>query len=135
MNKPLFSLIRCALRGILSGIAGALVFYLLVFLISVKCFDAPSFFGWRPYFILSESMEPTIRRYQVVLAKVVNAEDVETGDIVVYVKDGSPVFGYHVIHRVEAVEEGGFVLKGDNNRKADRTVVLPEQVLYKVVWY
>ena len=42
----------------------------------------PSIFGFRPMFVVSESMEPVIHKYQFILAVVVDAEDVKVGDIV-----------------------------------------------------
>ena len=41
-----------------------------------------SIFGFRPMFVVSESMEPVIHKYQFILAVVVDAEDIKVGDIV-----------------------------------------------------
>ena len=114
---------------------GALSLAAASFLVTGLCFGKPTVLGIRPYFILTESMEPVIRQYQFVLTVPTEADEVSIGDIIVYKKRGSAAFGYHVIHRIIAVGEGGFVLKGDNNRDADQNVVFPEQVMYRVIFY
>ena len=94
-------------------------------------------FGYRPFFIMSESMEPTIMTHQLVVAMPVNPEEIEVGDIVTYdlYSNLSNVIKQTIIHRVVAInDDGTFVFKGDNNSEADRPVDA-SRIGYKVIWY
>lgn len=92
-----------------------------------------SVFGYKPFFIMSGSMEPTIMTHQIVIATPIDAEDVQIGDIISYETDTKTV-----IHRVVDInEDGTFEFLGDNNAgqvKSDKGVT-PEQIGYKIVWY
>ena len=97
----------------------------------------PTYFGVRPFFVVSESMEPTIRKGQFVLAVPIDGSEISAGDIAVYaVSFGDSAFiKKNVIHRVVAVTPHGTVIfKGDNNRKTDPEVPL-SAVRYRIVLY
>ena len=51
-------------------------------LVTTLLTGTPSIFGFRPMFVVSESMEPVIKKHQFILAVVVDAEEVKVGDIV-----------------------------------------------------
>ncbi len=100
----------------------------------------PSIFGFRPMFVVSESMEPVIHKYQFILAVVVDAEDVKVGDIVGIKapKDENAWISKLVVHRIIGInEDGTFILKGDANMSSlyYETHVTAEQIQYKVIWY
>ena len=92
--------------------------------------------------VVSGSMEPVFYRGDIVAIEKAdllgihefNPEDVQIGDIVVY---NAEWFDQPVIHRViNIVEENGtkmFVIKGDNNQKADPYYVSPDQITAKVI--
>ena len=89
--------------------------------------EVPSFFGWKPFIVLSGSMETQISPGDVVIVKETDAENLKKGDIIAF-KDGDVV----ITHRIdEVVEKDGkkeYVTKGDNNTTQDVGYVLPEQV-------
>lgn len=94
-------------------------------------------FGYRPFFIMSASMEPTIMTHQLVIAVPVSAEDVEIGDIVTYdlYSNVSSSIKQTIIHRVIGInEDGTYIFKGDNNSKSDKPVD-GSRIGYKVIWY
>ena len=94
-------------------------------------------FGYRPFFIMSESMEPTIMTHQVVVAVPVEPEDVEVGDIVTYdlYSNVTDKIKQTIIHRVVAInEDGTFIFKGDNNQSEDKPVSA-SRIGYKIIWY
>ncbi len=96
-----------------------------------------SFLGYRIMWVRTPSMEPTIMTGDFVLAKAIDAQDVEAGDIVVYRKADKigKLTHYHIIHRIiDSTEEGNFIFKGDNNEKPDSLEVHPEQVEYKAIY-
>lgn len=93
-------------------------------------------FGYRPYFIVSGSMEPTIKTYQLVLAVPVDASDVQVGDIITYDRYStvSKLIKQTVIHRVISIDDETVICKGDNNEHADEPVSI-ERIGYKVIIY
>ncbi len=88
------------------------------------------FFGVRPSFIPSHSMEPAVSAGSVVITKDVNAKDVKVGDVVMYELNGA-----NVLHRVvEITSRGMYSTKGDNNNTADPAPVSPEQIRGRLVF-
>ena len=99
----------------------------------------PSIFGFRPFYVMTGSMEPTIRAHSLIIAGPVRAEDVRVGDIVTYTRMAADKYSGRihipltVVHRVIAVEGKSFIFKGDNEEIPDLPVS-PEQIGYRVVW-
>lgn len=79
--------------------------------------------GWKPLVVVSDSMAPLIRAGDVVLVDSPR-DTVETGTIIAFEADSEVM-----LHRVVAVEETGYVTKGDANPNPDSTVVLHESVM------
>ena len=103
------------------------------FVLTGICTGTPSFFGYRLFFIMSESMEPTIMTHQFVVGKTLSEEeDIEIGDIVAYEK-GEGLIRKTVIHRViEKPDNGSYILKGNNNTNPDLPVDRGH-ILYRIV--
>lgn len=99
----------------------------------------PSIFGFRPFYVMTGSMEPTIRAHSLIIAVPVRAEDVRVGDIVTYTRMAADRHSSRiripltVVHRVIAVDGKSFIFKGDNEERPDPPVG-PEQIGYRVVW-
>lgn len=96
--------------------------------------DVPTIFGVRPMLVVSGSMEPTFPIGSFVITEAVSAEKVEVGDVVGY-WTGNRFVGINpiILHRVIAITEEGYLLKGDNNETAD-PMVAPEQIIYRVIY-
>lgn len=88
----------------------------------------PDFMGYKPFIVLSGSMEPTILTGDIVLTKITAAEDIAQNDIITFRVEQDTA----VTHRVtEVVEEDGkvsFLTKGDANVGSDAAVVTPEML-------
>lgn len=93
--------------------------------------------------VVSGSMEPVFYRGDVVVIEKsnfiglqeINPSDLKVGDIVIY---NATWFPEPVIHRIISIQEGAdgqkyYVTKGDNNPKADPSLVSVNQVQAKVV--
>ncbi len=92
------------------------------------------FFGFRPAFVPSHSMEPLIYPGDLVLAGPVNADGVRVGEIVLYKLSNSQ----RVMHRVVAIQQGKdgereFILKGDNNNTTDMFPVTDDQLMGRYI--
>ncbi|HBK54047.1 MAG TPA: signal peptidase I, partial [Syntrophomonas wolfei] len=81
--------------------------------------DIPDFMGYKPFIVLSGSMEPTILTGDIVLTKETGPDAIVEGDIITFRADQNTA----VTHRVtEVVIENGtrsFLTKGDANIGAD----------------
>lgn len=83
---------------------------------------------------MTPSMEPTIPVGSAVFVKMIEPDELKTGDIITYStsKDGSVV----VTHRINEVVKGEnylkFITKGDANNVTDLNPVLSSSVIGKV---
>lgn len=97
--------------------------------------EVPGFLGYKPFIVLSGSMEPVFDLGDLVLVRETQPESLQVGDIISF-REGESV----ITHRVkEIIEEEGqrkFVTKGDNNNVEDRIAVtenkLEGRYLFKV---
>jgi len=95
--------------------------------------DDSFLFGYKPYIIASESMEPTFMKYAVVLIKEGGYENVRDGDVIAY---KAPQFsGQAALHRVMDATPDGFVTKGDANSIVDEHIVTTETFIGHEVWH
>ena len=87
--------------------------------------EVPSFFGWKPFIVLSGSMETEIYPGDIAVTK--EEGNFQKGDIIAF-KENNIVITHRI---VEVINEDGnikYITKGDNNNAEDRGFVLPEQV-------
>lgn len=85
------------------------------------------FMGYKPFIVMSGSMETTINIGDLVIVKKVNLSSIHTGDIIAF-KNGNIV----ISHRVkEVINDSGiykFKTKGDNNNVADDFIVSSDAI-------
>lgn len=89
--------------------------------------EVPSFFGWKPFIVLSGSMETEIYAGDVAVVKEVDENTVKKGNIIAF-RQGDIV----ITHRIEKIEiqngEKVIYTKGDNNAEIDKNTVSLEQI-------
>ncbi len=85
------------------------------------------FMGYKPFIVMSGSMETTINIGDLVIVKKVNLSSIHIGDIIAF-KNGNIV----ISHRVkEVINDSGtykFKTKGDNNNVADDFIVSSDAI-------
>jgi signal peptidase len=121
--KTVSKAIKCA--GI--AVCGLLVLVLVVNVtIILKSYiypdRVPDFLGYKPFIVLSGSMEPAIQAGDLIITKVIEPEKVAEGDIIAFQAEKNTI----VTHRVTDVrtEEGlSFLTRGDANTGADAKAV------------
>lgn len=121
-----------AITGVGLAVCVFLVFVLIVnvtFIVKSYIYPdkVPDFLGYKPFIVLSGSMEPTILAGDLIITKMIDPETVATGDIIAFRADKNTV----VTHRVTGVQtEGGktFLTKGDGNTGADAKTVSVEDI-------
>ncbi len=87
----------------------------------------PNFMGYKPFIVLSGSMEPVFASGDLVLVKEVPSDRLKEGDIIAF-REGNAV----VTHRILTIaEEDGtrrYVTKGDNNNVEDSIAITDEMI-------
>ena len=63
---------------------------------------------------MTESMDPTIPPKTYILVEKVSADEVEVGDVVVFISEDPTIYGQYNTHRVIEKDGDKFVTKGDN---------------------
>lgn len=126
-KEVLKTVLSKAIRGAGIAVCGLLVLVLVVNVtIIVKSYiypdRVPDFLGYKPFIVLSGSMEPAILAGDLIITKVIEPEKIAEGDIIAFQAEKNTI----VTHRVTDVqtEEGlSFLTKGDANTGADAKAV------------
>lgn len=93
----------------------------------------PDFFGYKPFIVLSGSMEPKLLEGDIIVTKAIAPEQVVKGNIITFRSDNNTV----VTHRVISVKATGgltFYTKGDANTVADAKAVKAEELEGIYLW-
>lgn len=89
--------------------------------------EIPGFFGWKPFIVLSSSMETEIYSGDLAIVKEVDTKEIKKNDIIAFEENGV-VITHRVVDIIEENDETKYVTKGDNNEAADNELVTPDQV-------
>ena len=81
---------------------------------------------YRPYTIITGSMQPEINVGDIVIIKKQNTAEV--GEIVAY-QNNSSIIVHRVIEKVENNSKVEYITKGDNNNAPDMKTVKSEQII------
>lgn len=89
------------------------------------------------YTIVSGSMEPTIKVYDVIINTKIDADDVKVNDVITFTSTSSNTAGMTITHRVigvKTLDDGTscFVTRGDNNTNEDNSCVAEKNIIGKV---
>ena len=94
--------------------------------------EVPSIFGYKPFIVLSGSMETELYRGDLAIVKEVDVNSLKENDIIAF-KDKD---NYVVTHRIVKIEKDKFITKGDNNNKEDSDPVSKSKIeglcVYKI---
>lgn len=140
-NNPILKMISKILSWtfltFLVFIAAALIYYV----VSAKIAEIKGT-SYQPafslYTIISPSMEPNIKVYDVVVTRKVDPKTINEGDVITYISTSSLGEGLTITHRVKnkILTENSvkFRTQGDNNKVADSALVESNNVLGKVIF-
>ena len=98
----------------------------LIIMDRVMGVEHPTILGYSSAVVASGSMEPALSVEDLILNHV--QASYEEGDIITFQSGDSLT-----THRIIAVTDKGYVTQGDANNAADQDVVLPEEVIGRVV--
>lgn len=89
--------------------------------------QVPDFMGYKPFIVLSGSMEPEIMTGDMVLVRNTDAGSLQKGDVIAY-KSGEAVITHRIIDVKTENGEVRYVTQGDANESPDQTTVSPSDV-------
>jgi len=95
--------------------------------------DNAFLFGYKPFIIGGNSMEPAYKKYGVVLIKHGGYDEVGVGELIAY--NAEQMGGQPAFHRVIEVTAEGFITKGDNNKVIDDQIVDRGAFIGREVWH
>lgn len=101
MSKKIFNIISTAIVSVVFVVVACACISLIIQMAGGK---KPSLFGYRFYYVLTDSMTPTIEANDVVLSEILTTEevknDLKVGDIVTFVVEYGDLKGKTITHRV-----------------------------------
>lgn len=88
----------------------------------------PAVFGWKPFIVLSGSMEDSIMPGDLILTKEIDTLELKDGDVISFRTNKYTVITHRIINIVEDEGERKYYTKGDNNDSADSNIVCNDQI-------
>ena len=137
----IFKFITGIISWVMLVILVLIAVFLLYYFISTKVYASKGE-SFKPavslYTIVTQSMEPNINPYDVIIdATVKNPENIKIGDVITFISTASISRGMTITHRVYDIkEENGeyyYYTKGDNNISPDLVPASYSNVLGKVL--
>ena len=94
--------------------------------------EIPSFFSWKPFIVLTGSMNQEIASGDLAVVKDVDPNTLKEGDIIAFKVDNI-VITHRIVEIRDDNNEKEFITKGDNNSTEDEGYVKEEQIegIYK----
>ena len=83
----------------------------------------PSVFGLKPFMVLSGSMEPGIKKGDLIITKVIDPETLKIDDVIAFRDSQNTVTTHRIIDIVTRNNSNYFITKGDNNASQDQNLV------------
>ena len=83
----------------------------------------PSVFGYKPFIVLSGSMETDIRVGDLIITKEVDPTTLVVGDVIAFRDAQGTVTTHRIIEMVDCHRDTCFITKGDNNSSQDQNLV------------
>lgn len=104
----------------------------LLYMSYIDKFDTPSFYIYKAYVITTNSMEPELKKDDVVVIKKAKADNLKQGDIITFKQNGETIT--HRIVQIDDIEDGKlYMTKGDNNNVQDEQGLRFDQIEGKLV--
>lgn len=96
--------------------------------------EIPDFLGYKPFIVLSGSMEPGIRTGDLIITQEAAPETLAAGDVIAYRYGESSA----ITHRIQSVTQAdgqlAFVTKGDANNAEDNVTPTGDRVEGRLLW-
>ena len=115
-----------------------LVFLVLVFLsvfiqTKVNPNKIPSVFGYKPFIVLSGSMETELHKGDLAIVKKVDTDTLKVNDIIAFRDENKRVVTHRIVSIIDNNSNKEFITKGDNNNTNDTGSVSMKSIEGKYV--
>lgn len=119
------------ISNIITLLLFALLLIMVFLVISTKASGGePSLFGYQIKTVLSGSMEPEIKTGSIIaVTPTEDKTNFKKDDIITYVQRDGQLVTHRITEVLGSGEQTQYVTKGDNNKEADLTPVLAENVV------
>lgn len=124
--KALFKVLKITVISILSIIL-VLNIYIMV-QANVSPDKVPSVFGYKPFVVLSGSMESEISVGDLVFVKNVDVNTLKTNDIIAFRDNENLVTTHRIVDEIKIDNKRCFKTKGDSNNEEDEGTVCEKQI-------
>ncbi len=132
--KKIIRIIMYVLLSILLVITSFIIFYVVSYKISEKNDKYPPF---GLFTAISESMEPVIEKYDVLLIKRTDIEKLEVGDIITFLPSSNIFASTPITHKINNIENIDGIIeittKGDANETIDYYKVYEDDIYGEVI--
>lgn len=122
-----------AFRKIKRLVINILLMASILLVIITAVFGTCTLFDYKPYLIISESMEPAYKKYALVLIQYNTYDDVKPGDVIAFKSDA--LNGKPALHRVVSTTLEGYITKGDANKLVDDQIIGLSGFLGREIWH
>ena len=125
---------KVTILGVIKGIIISILLVILMLNVYVmvqakaKPNSVPSVFGYKPFIVLSGSMETEIFVGDLVIVKEIDPSTLEVNDIIAFRDSENLVTTHRIINIVNTDKGRCFETKGDNNNTKDDSIVCPDSV-------
>jgi len=118
------------IKGVIIGILSVILLINIWIVIQAKTKpnSVPSIFGYKPFIVLSGSMETKIHVGDLVFVKVVDPSTLNENDIIAFRDHENLVTTHRIINIVNTDRGKCFETKGDNNNAKDDNIVCKDNV-------
>ena len=93
----------------------------------------PSVFGYKPFVVMSGSMEPKINKGDLIFVKKVDTDTLKVGDVIAFRNPDNTVTTHRIKDVIESKNKTCYETKGDNNNTADPDITCSNLVEGKYV--
>ena len=119
--------------GYIILISLALIFLWVFIQTRIHPKEIPSIFGYKPFIVLSGSMETELYRGDLAIVKKTDANKLKVNDIIAFSDEDNYVVTHRIIDIKNDNGEIEFVTKGDNNNTEDNGTVKVDSVEGKYI--
>lgn len=97
--------------------------------------EIPSFLNIENYTVTSESMEPKLKKDDIVVVRKGYSNDkFKVGNIITFKRDDGEIITHRIKEIVISEGQNAYITQGDNNEKPDEEVVTYDKIIGKVVY-
>ena len=93
----------------------------------------PSIFGYKPFVVMSGSMEPKINKGDLIFVKKVDTNTLTVGDVIAFRNSDNTVTTHRIKNIMESKNRVCYETKGDNNNTSDEDITCDNLVEGKYV--